>query len=205
MKNSTKEQKRLEEIFEINRRFLDLIAAQAEENKDRYGLKADLCLRIAALNPSERDIVATVPLLLVTATRRSVSRARFVQDKDDAEIRTFSKNQVAEQNFTAALMTWLTQEAQQNHSLSSLWLGAPGFEGEPIKNLGFSDIQSLAPYAGTILKARFENRPRVWSELIRGAKSKDSRRRQLVRLAVLPHSYPISKKARFGPWRKRRN
>lgn len=202
MKNSSNDRKRLDEIFEINRRFLDLIAGQAEDSKERYGLPADVCLQVAALSPSERDSVATVPLLLVTATRRAVARTRLVQDKEDADCRTYSRRQVAEQNFTAALMIWLTQEAQQNHSLSSLWLGAPGFEGEPIRDLGFSDIQSLSPHAGTILKARFRNRPRVWQDLIRGARSKDSRRRQLARLALLPHSYPLRGKGRFGAWRK---
>ena len=204
MKKKTDNRKRLEAIYEINQGFLDLIVRRAHQGRDQFGLQAGLCRKIAALSPSEREIVASVPVLLVTAARRAIAQAKAVHDMEDVDCRTYQRIEVEEQNFAAALMTWLTQDAQQNHSLASLWLGVRGFDGEPIKSLGFGEIQTLAPHADTILKARFRNRPAVWSDLLRGARSKDPRSRQLARLAVLPHSFPLRLWMRFGPRRKRR-
>ena len=183
--------KRLDEIHEINRRFLELIAFQ--QDGEKFGLSGDLCTRLRGLRDSQIDIVAGVPLLLVTATRRGVEKAGSVRDREDRRPLTYGKNEVAEQVFTAALMTWLTQDAQQQHSLASLWLGTGDGEGEPVRALNFGDIQNLAPYADVILGARFADRPKVWLDLIRAAESNDARRQQLARLAVLPHSYPVTK------------
>lgn len=190
MKVRLEERRRLEEIHEINRRFLELIALQAGDEK--YGLPGDLCERIRGLRAAQIDAVAGVPLLLVTATRRGVEKAGNVRDREDRRPQTYGKNEVAEQVFTAALMTWLTQDAQQHHSLASLWLGTRDGEGEPVRALNFGDIQNLAPYADIILGARFADRPKVWLDLIRAAESDDARRQQLARLAVLPHSYPVT-------------
>ena len=201
----SEERKRLEEIHEINRRFLELIALHTDrERVGRYGLPADLCERIRALGASQRDVLASVPLLLVTATRRAVEQAGKVHDMENNRSRTYDKNEVAEQIFTVALMTWLTQDAQQHHSLASLWLGTERGEGEPLSELNFGDIQHLAAYADMILGARFADRPKVWFDLIRAAESDDPRRHQLARLAVLPHSYPVTKRARPGAGRRRK-
>lgn len=202
MAGGSEERRRLEEIHEINRHFLELIALQA--NEEKYGLSADLCERIRQLSDSQLDIVAGVPLLLVTATRRGVEEAGTVRDMESRRPRTYGKDEVAEQVFTAALMTWLTQDAQQTHSLASLWLGKMGGEGGPARVLSFGDIQDLAPYADIILSARFTDRPKLWLDLIRAARSNDTRRQQLARLAVLPHSYPITKPRRPGPGRGRK-
>lgn len=202
MTAGSEERRRLEEIHEINRRFLELIATQANERK--YGLSADLCERIRALGDSQLDIVAAVPLLLVTASRRGVEKAGHVRDMENRHSRTYGKIEVAEQVFTAALMTWLTRDAQQNHSLASLWLGTRRGEGEPVGALSFGDIQNLAPFADIILGARFADRPDVWHDLIRAAESNDSRRQRLARLALLPHSYPIRNAGRRGPGRSRK-
>ena len=202
MTAGSEERTRLKEIHEINRRFLDLIANQANERN--YGLPAELCKRIRALGDSQLDIVAGVPLLLVTASRRGVEKAGQVRDMENRHPRTYARNEVAEQVFTAALMTWLTQDAQQHHSLASLWLGARRGEGEPVGELSFGDIQSLAPYADIILSARFADRPDVWFDLIRAAESDDPRRHRLARLAMLPHSYPIADPGRRGPGRRRK-
>ncbi len=204
MKKKTENRKRLEAIYEINQGFLGLIVQRAHQCMDQFGLQADLCRKIAALSPSQRDVVATVPVLLVTVARRAIAQAKAVRDMEDVDCRTYQRIEVEAQNFAAALMTWLTQDAQQNHSLASLWLGVRGFDGEPIRSYSFGEIQTLAPHADTILKARFRNRPKVWSDLIRGAGSKDPRSRQLARLAVLPHSFPLRLWMRFGPRRKRR-
>ena len=202
MTAGSQERRRLEEIHEINRRFLELIAIEANERN--YGLPADLCDRIRALGDSQIDIVAGVPLLLVTASRRGVEKAGQVRDMENRHPRTYGKTEVAEQVFTAALMTWLTQDAQQNHSLASLWLGTRRGEGEPVGALSFGDIQNLAPYADIILSARFADRPDVWRDLIRAAESNDSRRQRLARLAMLPHSYPVAKPGRRGSGRRRK-
>lgn len=197
--------KRLEEIFEINRRFVDLIAQHAGNAAGgRYGLPGELCGELGALTGSQRDVVASVPLLLVTITRGAVEKAGTVRDSEQVEHRSLRRNEAAEQVFGAALMTWLTQDAQQNHTLSSLWLGAAGYEGEPLRDLNFGDIQGLAPHAGSILKARFADRPGVWSDLLEAARSDDPQRQHLARLAVLPHSYPLARKTASGSWRTRR-
>ena len=205
MADESNERKRLEEIFEINRRFVDLIARH-EGNADggRYGLAEEYCREIRALTDSQRDAVASVPLLLVTVNRGDIERAGTVRDSEDGERRNPGGKDAAEQVFGAALMTWLAQDAQQNHTLSSLWLGASSQEGERVGNMNFGEIQSLAPHAASILKARFADRPGVWRELLRAAHSDDSKRQLLARLAVLPHSYPVSRKTAPDPWRKRR-
>lgn len=205
MADESEERKRLEEIFEINRRFVDLIARNdGNEAAGRYGLPDELCGEIRALTDSQRDLVASVPLLLVTVTRGAVEKAETVRDSEERTHRGFRGSDAAEQVFGAALMTWLTQDAQQKHTLSSLWLGAPGSEGEPVRDLNFGDIQGLAPHSGTILKARFADRPKVWRDLLEAARSDDPQRQHLARLAVLPHSYPVSATTGPGSWRRRR-
>ena len=199
------ERKRLEEIHEINRHFLELIVLHtANERVGKYGLSADLCERIRELGASQLDVLASVPLLLVTATRRAVEQAGNVRDMENEQPRIYDKIEVAEQIFTVALMTWLTQDAQQHHSLASLWLGSEGGEGEPLRELNFDEIQKLAPYADMILNARFADRPKLWLDLILAAVSDDPRRHQLARLAVLPHSYPITKKPPPGAGGRRK-
>jgi len=205
MAGGSEERKRLDEIFEINRRFVDLIARhEGDAEGGRYGLPDELCGQIRALTDSQRDAVASVPLLLVTVTRGDVERAGTVRDSEDGERRSFRGKDAAEQVFGAALMTWLTQDAQQNHTLSSLWLGTARQEGEPVGNLNFGEIQSLAAHSASILKARFADRPDLWSELLRAAQSDDPKRQLLARLAILPHSHPAGEKTAPGPWRKRR-
>lgn len=205
MADESEERKRLEEIFEINRRFVDLIARLDHDTAGgRYGLPEELCREIRALTDSQRDLVASVPLLLVTVTRGAVETAETVRDSEEGEDRGMLGNEAAEQVFGAALMTWLTQDAQQKHTLSSLWLGAAGQEGEPVRNLNFGDIQGLAPHSGSILKARFADRLKVWTELLEAARSDDPQRRHLARLAVLPHSYPVRADTGPGAWRRRR-
>ena len=174
------------------------------EAAGRYGLPDELCGEIRALTDSQRDLVASVPLLLVTVTRGAVEKAETVRDSEERTHRGFRGSDAAEQVFGAALMTWLTQDAQQKHTLSSLWLGAPGSEGEPVRDLNFGDIQGLAPHSGTILKARFADRPKVWRDLLEAARSDDPQRQHLARLAVLPHSYPVSATTGPGSWRRRR-
>lgn len=205
MADESEERKRLEEIFEINRRFVDLVA-QHDRNEagGRYGLPEELCGEIRALTDSQRDLVASVPLLLVTVTRGAVEKAETVRDSEQGKHPGFHSNEAAEQVFGAALMTWLTQDAQQKHTLSSLWLGAAGSEGEPVRDLNFGDIQGLAPHSGSILKARFADRPKVWIDLLEAARSGDPERQHLARLAVLPHSYPVRGKTGPGSWRRRR-
>ena len=202
MTGAIEERKRLDEIHEINRRFLELITLQSDGEK--FGLSAELCERIRRLGDSQLDLVAGVPLLLVTATRRGVEEAGHVRDMENPSPRTYDKIEVAAQVFTAALMTWLAQDAQQYHTLASLWLGTRDRECEPVRALNFGDIQNLAPYANIILSARFANRPKVWLDLIRAAESNDLRRQQLARLAVLPHSYPIEQPRRPGPGGRRK-
>ena len=205
MADEPEERKRLEEIYEINRRFVDLIA-QLDRTAagGRYGLPEELCREIRALTDSQRELVASVPLLLVTVTRGAVETAETVRDSEEGVGRGRLGNEAAEQVFGAALMTWLTQDAQQKHTLSSLWLGAAGQEGEPVRDLNFGDIQGLAPHSGSILKARFADRLKVWSELLEAARSDDPQRQHLARLAVLPYSYPIRGNTGPGAWRKRR-
>lgn len=205
MADESEERKRLEEIFEINRRFVDLIAQlDGDAAGGRYGLPEELCGEIRALTDTQRDLVASVPLLLVTVTRGAVEKAETVRDSEQEKHRGLRGHEAAEQVFGAALMTWLTQDAQQKHTLSSLWLGATGHEGEPVRDLNFGDIQGLAPHAGSILKARFADRPKVWRDLLGAARSDDPQRQHLARLAVLPHSYPVRGKTGPGSWRKRR-
>ena len=204
MADTEKERKRLEEIFDINRRFVDLIAQQAGRARGGgYGLPEELCAEIKALKGSQRDVVAGVPLLLVTVTSGAVEQASAVRETEPAAPRKVRGHEVAEQVFGAALMTWLTQDAQQNHTLSSLWLGAAGQEGEPVRDLNFGDIQGLAPHSRTILRARFADRPGVWSDLLEAARSGDPQRQHLARLAVLPQSYPLRRKTGPGSWRRR--
>ena len=205
MADESEERKRLEEIFEINRRFVDLIAQlDRDEAVSRYGLPEEMCGEISELTDSQRDLVASVPLLLVTVTRGAVEKAETVRDSEEEGARGRLGHEAAEQVFGAALMTWLTQDAQQKHTLSSLWLGGAGQEVEPVRDLNFGDIQGLAPHSGSILKARFADRPKVWSELLEAARSDDPQRRHLARLAVLPHSYPVRGSTGPGAWRKRR-
>ena len=205
MADESEERKRLEEIYEINRRFVDLIARlDRDEAGSRYGLPGELCGEIRALTDSQRDLVASVPLLLVTVTRGAVEKAETVRDSGEGEHRSLPGNEAAEQVFGAALMTWLTQDAQQKHTLSSLWLGAAGQDGEPVRDLNFGDIQGLAPQSGSILKARFADRPKVWSDLLEAARSDDPQRQHLARLAVLPYSYPVRRNTGPGSWRIRR-
>lgn len=205
MADESEERKRLEEIFEINRRFVDLIAQyDGDAAGGRYGLPEDLCGEIRALTDSQRDLVASVPLLLVTVTRGAVEKAETVRDSGEGKHPGFLGSDAAEQVFGAALMTWLTQDAQQKHTLSSLWLGAAGYEGEPVRDLNFGDIQGLAPHSGSILKARFSDRPKVWSDLLEAARSDDPQRQHLARLAVLPYSYPVGRRTGPGSWRKHR-
>lgn len=205
MADGSEERKRLDEIFEINRRFVDLIARQdGSAAAGKYGLAEELCGEIRALTNSQRNVVASVPLLLVTVTRGAVEKAGTVRDSEDPKRRSFRKIEAAEQVFGAALITWLTQDAQQSHTLSSLWLGAARFEGEPVRNMNFGDIQSIAPHSARILKARFADRPKVWGDLLQAARSDDPERQHLARLAVLPHSYPLRSKAGPGSWRRRR-
>ena len=205
MVDESEERKRLEEIFEINRRFVDLVAQHdRKEAGGRYGLSEELCGEIRALTDSQRDLVASVPLLLVTVTRGAVEKAETVRDSEQGRQPGFHGNEAAEQVFGAALMTWLTQDAQQKHTLSSLWLGAAASEGEPVRNLNFGDIQGLAPHSGSILKARFADRPKVWIDLLEAARSDDPERQHLARLAVLPHSYPVTANTGPGAWRRRR-
>ena len=182
-----------------------MIAMRARKNKnDNYGLPAGLCRQIARLTSVQRDVMAVVPLLLVTVTGRAISEASAVRDEEEIESQEYQKIDVAEQNFTAALMTWLTQDDQQAHTLASLWQGTPELEGEPIGRLSFGEIQNLAPFARSILRARLMDRPGMWTELILSAQSNDARRQELARLALLPHSYPTSKGPRRGPPPKRR-
>ena len=205
MTRAGRKKSQLDEIHQINRRFLELIAMRACNDKnDVYGLQADLCRQIAGLSGVQRDIMAVVPLLLVTATSHAISEASAVRDEEVTEPQEYMRIDVAEQNFTTALMTWLTRGDQQEHTLASLWQGTPESEGEPIRHLSFGEIQMLAPFAGEILRARLVDRPGMWTELILAAKSKDSRRQQLARLALLPHSYPKPKGPRRGPPPKRR-
>ena len=205
MGDGSEERKRLDEIFEINRRFVELIARRdGGSAAARYGLPEELCGEIRALKNSQRDVVAGVPLLLVTVTRGAVEKAGKVRDSENGKRRSFRGIEAAEQVFGASLMTWLTQEAQQSHTLSSLWLGAERLEGEPLRKLNFGDIQSIAPHSASILKARFADRPKVWSDLLEAARSDDPQRQHLARLAVLPYSYPVRRNTGPGSWRKRR-
>lgn len=187
-------QERLEEIYEINRRFLHLISMRAQDSGERhYGLPACLCRRIAALSAIQCEAMAMVPLLLVTVASRAVSDASRVRDMEDVRPQTYRMVDVAEQNFMAALMIWLSQKAQQDHTLASLWQGVPDAGGKPACGLSFGEIQSLAPFAGRILRARLVDRPNVWADLIESVRSSDPRRQRLARLAVLPHSCPVRK------------
>lgn len=192
MENSGGEEKTLGEIYEINRHFLDLIALRVEGGaEDQYGLSRALCLEIAKLHSSQRDAVAMVPMLLVTATRSAVENASAVHDAQ-GKVPPMEENvEAAEQNFAACLLTWLTQNTQQHHSLSSLWLGMQGERREPVRGLSFADIQILARYAGRILGASFTDRPQLWKDLIRAAGSDDPRRQELARLAALSRSCPV--------------
>ena len=203
MENSGGEGKRLEEIYEINRRFLDLIALRARVGEQaQYGLAGELCLGIARLKPSQRDAMAMVPLLLVTATRGAVEDASAVHDAERRASPVEESVEMAEQNFAASLLTWLTQDLQQNHSLSSLWLGVGGGRQEPVRDLSFGDIQILARYADRILGASYADRPQLWEDLVAAALSSDPHRQEHARLAALSRSFPIQ----LGPApRARRN
>lgn len=192
MENSGGDGKRLEEIFEINRRFLDLIALRVGAGgKNQYGLPPELCARIAKLLPSQRDAVALAPMLLVTADRRAVEDASAVHDAQLQAAPMDENVEVAEQNFAASLLTWLTQDVQQNHSLASLWLGVSGHRHEPVRDLSFSDIQILARYAHRILSACFTDRLQLWKDLVGAARSGDPRRQERARLAALARSCSV--------------
>ena len=185
------EGKRLNEIYEINRRFLDLIALQVLGRAGGYyGLPAELCLRIAELDPSQRDAAATVPMLLVTAARQAAAEVSAVHDRQDESSRLAEDVEVAAQRFTASLLIWLTQDAQQNHSLSSLWMGGSAASGDSLRKLSFADIQVLALYADRILAACFTDRPQLWNDLIHAAKTGDPQLQARARLAALSRSYP---------------
>ena len=189
MENSGGDGKRLEEIFEINRRFLDLIALRVGAgSEDQYGLPPELCARIAKLLPSQRDAVALAPMLLVTANRRAVEDVSAVHEARLKAAPMTENVEVAEQNFAASLLTWLTQDVQQKHSLASLWLGVSGHRHEPVQDLSFGDIQILARYAHRILAACFTDRLRLWNDLVGAAGSDDPRRQEQARLAALARS-----------------
>ena len=152
--------KRLEEIFDINRRFIDLITRQeGRAAAPAYGLDERLCGEIGALTHSQRDVIASVPVLLVTVTRSSIEKAGTVRDSESPGLLSPLTIEAAEQVFGASLMTWLTQDSQQRHTLASLWLGPGRAGGEPVRDLNFGEIQSIAPHAASILKARFADRP----------------------------------------------
>lgn len=191
MEESQGEAKRLNEIHDINRRFLDLIALRVLiSDGGYYGLPAELCLRIAELEPAQRDAAAMVPMLLVTAARQAAEDVSAVHDRQDESSRLTEDVEVAEQRFTASLLTWLIQDVQQNHSLSSLWLGGFGASRESLRNLSFADIQVLARYAHRILSACFADRPQLWSDLIQAARTSDPQFQDRARLAALSRSYP---------------
>ena len=58
MADESEERKRLEEIFEINRRFVDLVARRdGSKAGGRYGLSGELCSEIRALTDSQRELV----------------------------------------------------------------------------------------------------------------------------------------------------
>ena len=130
MTRAGRRKSQLDEIHQINRRFLELIAMRACNDKsDVYGLPADLCRQIAGLSGVQRDIMAVVPLLLVTAKSHAISEASAVRDEEMTEPQEYMRIDVAEQNFTTALMTWLTRGDQQEHTLASLWQGDAGIWG----------------------------------------------------------------------------
>ncbi len=191
MEEALGEGKRLNEVYEINRRFLDLIALQVLGREGGYyGLPAELCLRIAELEPSQRDAAATVPMLLVTAARQAATDVSAVHDRQGESSRLTEDVEVAAQRFTASLLTWLIQDAQQNHSLSSLWLGGSASSGDSLRNLSFGDIQVLALYADKILAACFTDRPQLWNDLIHAARTGDPQLQARARLAALSRSCP---------------
>ena len=192
MDNARGEGKRLDEIHEINRRFLDLIALRVlASDGGYYGLSAELCLRIAELDSSQRDVAAMVPVLLVTAARQAAADVSAVHDRQDSGTRLTEDVEAEEQRFAASLLTWLIQDVQQSHSLSSLWLGASGSDHEPVRNLSFGEVQVLARYADRILAACFTDRPQLWIDLIHAARSGDAQRQDRARLAALARSYPL--------------
>ncbi len=199
MQNSGEGGRRLDEIYEINRRFLDLIALRVGSGgEDQYGLPRELCLGIAKLHPSQRDAVALVPMLLVTTTRRAVENASAVHDAQSKAARMEENVEAAEQNFAASLLTWLMQDVQQNHTLSSLWLGISDQRQEPVRNLSFADIQILARHANRILGASFTDCPQLWEDLIHAAGSGDPLRQESARLAALSRSFPVRPPPRRG-------
>ena len=205
MESSGGDGKRLGEIFEINRRFLDLIALRAGAGREgQYGLPPELCARIAKLRPSQRDAVALAPMLLVTANRSAVEDASAVHDSRLGAAPTDENVEVAEQNFAASLLTWLTQDVQQNHSLASLWLGVSGQRHQPVRDLSFGDIQVLARHAHRILAACFTDRLQLWKDLVGAAGSDDPRRQERARLAALIRSCPVSPGQRGAPRRNLR-
>ncbi len=191
MENSGGEGKRLEEIYEINRRFLDLVALRAgATGEGQYGLPPELCRGIAKLRPSQRDAVALAPMLLVTASRKAVAYASTVHDAQRKGARLHEPVEAAERSFAASLLTWLTQDVQQNHSLASLWLGVSGLRQEPVRDLSFGEIQTLSRYADRILAACFTDRLPLWDELVRAAGTNDPGRQECARLAALSRSCP---------------
>ncbi len=205
MENAGVGGKWLEDIYEINRRFLDLIALRmGGSEEDHYGLPRELCAGVAKLHPSQRDAVALVPMLLVTATRRAVEKASAVHDAQGRDSRVEENIEAAEQNFVASLLTWLTQDGQQTHSLSSLWLGISCERREPVRDLSFAEIQILARHADRILAASFNDRPQLWEDLIHAAGSDDPRLQKRARLAALSRSFPVRSAPTFRGVRKLR-
>ena len=178
-------------MYEINRRFLDLVALRADGKQSGcYGLSAALCRQIAEMNASQREAMAMVPMLLVTATRLVAAGERAVRDSQGRGARLAEDVESAERSFASALLTWLIQDAQQNHSLASLWLGDSDLRHESISDLSFGEIQVLSRYADRILSACFGDRPQLWNDLVSAARSNNRRRQTRARLAALARASP---------------
>ncbi len=159
--------------------------------------------QLERLKPEELDFIAATPVLLagfeaadrpgeadrIGEAPPSSNPYRIVggpielsSGGPDGEPRLNDAWSRAARLFTASLLTWLWKMDSRDHLHIALCVG-PG--GRP-PALSVPVIENLAVAATEHLRVRFGDHPRFWPDLIRAARSRDDKLRDLSRLAALP-------------------
>jgi len=160
------------EIYGFNREFLELLREGARQPLV-FGLDASLRQRLASLNGSQLDSIASAPCLLASFRVLPPARSpRGVAESPGAGAAPFPAA-LAEpaRLFAASLLAWLWHAAREDRLLAVLCIGPGLHDLDGLSGAAFGELQRAAVTATECLEARFCRHPRLWPDLVRAATS----------------------------------
>ena len=175
------------EITELNREFLRLLAHfDRADQQAVFGLDPILAGRVAALDATEREAIASTPCLL--AEFRSLPGPDSVPGISDGAHRDDGWSAACRRDiemFAASLLTYMWQSTRGHPLLTTLCIGLNKDAYRMLSELTFSRIRQHAEHAATLLQARLCAHPRFWPDLIGSVSISDRNLRVLSRLSIV--------------------